>query len=63
MIDRDAKRPEVFRLAGAQYVAVASEADGWVPSECLGVRLRVSTDTPPRLAIEDRKDPSLRVEI
>jgi Uma2 family endonuclease len=61
IIDRDSKRPEVFRLAGSQYLAVAPDREGWVPSECLGVRFRA--DEGQRLLVEDVQDPSLRTQI
>src|SRR5712691_9295237 len=38
VIDRDTKRPEVFRLAGPQYVAVQADADRWLRSEVMEVR-------------------------
>lgn len=40
VVDRGTKRPEVFRLAGPQYVAVAADREGWLTAETLGVRLR-----------------------
>lgn len=63
VIDRDTKQPEVHRLAGGQYVAVAADHDGWVASEVLGVRFRRVEAIPPRLAIEDLEDSTARVEI
>jgi Uma2 family endonuclease len=62
VIDRDTKRPEIFRLAGSQYVAVAPDRDGWVASEALRVRLRQSPGSPV-LAIEDVDDTIARAEI
>ena len=61
VIDRDTKKPEVFRLVGRQYQAVAQKLEGWLPSESLGVRLRVVDG--PRLALEDVTDPAARCEI
>jgi Uma2 family endonuclease len=63
VVDRDTKRPEVYRLAGPQYVAVAEDVDGWVHSTCLGVRLRALAGATPRLAIEDSQNRSVRTEI
>jgi len=63
VVPRDEKKPEVYRLAGQQYLAVAADREGWVPSEVLGVRLRLESGTPPRLAIEDGGDPAVRAEI
>lgn len=60
VIDRDTKRPEVLRLTGRQYQAVA-QSQGWVHSETLGVRLRVVDG--PRLAIGDTSEPSINIEI
>lgn len=39
VIERDTRRPEVFRLAGKSYVAVAADPEGRVPVEALRVRL------------------------
>lgn len=63
IIDRDSKRPEVFRLAGAHYVAVSPDREGWVTIEALRVRLRGQTIEAPRLALEDLDDQSSRTEI
>ncbi len=61
VIDRDTKKPEVYRLAGPQYLAVAADREGWVASETLRVRFRLVDG--PRVAIEDLEDPSAGVEI
>jgi Uma2 family endonuclease len=61
VIDRDTKRPEIYRLAGPQYVAVQPDRDGWVSSEALHVRFTVSHTG--RLVIEDADDSSVRTEI
>ena len=63
VIDRDSKRPEVYRLAGSQYVALQPDSDGWLRSETMLVRFRVVTGPPARLAIEDVADLMVRVEI
>ncbi|HSB62096.1 MAG TPA: hypothetical protein VLI67_10275 [Vicinamibacteria bacterium] len=63
MIPRDEKKPEVYRLAGRQHLAVAGDREGWVPSEALGARFRLEPGPPPRLAVEDAADPTARVEI
>jgi Uma2 family endonuclease len=60
--DRDTKRPEVFRLAGDRFLAVSADREGWVTSEVLGVRLRQSPGTPPRLVLEDLDDTEGRGE-
>ena len=46
VVDRDTKRPEIYRLAGSQYVALQPDSDGWVVSNTMGVRFRV-VDGPP----------------
>jgi len=61
VIDRDTKKPEVFRLAGPQYVAVASDREGWLTSEALRVRFRQTPGCV--LVIEDVDDPSAKIEI
>lgn len=60
---RDSKEPEIFRLAGAQYLVVQVDQDGWLASNVLGVRFRRIGERPPRLRIEDSVDPSVTVEI
>jgi Uma2 family endonuclease len=62
VIDRDTKRPEVFRLAGPQYVALQADREGWLLAETLQVRFR-SDGTPPSLQVEDAIDPSVRERI
>ena len=59
IIDRDLKRPEIFRLAGSEYTVVVPNTDGWLPSESMGVRFRVVQGPPPRLSVEDALDPSM----
>lgn len=61
--DRETKEPELFRLAGAQHVAVQRDADGWLMSNTLAVRLRRVGDTPARLRVEDLDARSFVVEI
>ncbi len=62
VVDRDTKRPEIFRLAGPQYVALQADLDGWLLSETMRVRFRVA-DAAPRLVVEDAIEPSTRTEI
>lgn len=62
VIDRDTKRPEIFRLAGPQYVALQPDNGGWLLTEAMSVRFRVVEGAPPRLAIEDASNPSVRTE-
>ena len=61
VIDRDTKQPEIYRLAGSQYVAVQADHDRWVRSDVLHVRLRRTEAD--RLVIEDADDPTTRAEI
>ena len=58
VIDRDTKRPEIYRLAGAEYVALQPDADGWLRSEMMIVKFRVSEGQPPSLRVEDARDPA-----
>lgn len=60
---RDTKAPEVFRLAGTQYVAVQPDPEGWLTVPAMGVRFRRIDADPPRLRIEDLVDPNASVEI
>ncbi len=43
VVHRDSRKPEVYRLAGKQYVAVAPAGNGWVTAEVLRIRLRLRT--------------------
>jgi Uma2 family endonuclease len=61
VIDRDTKLPEVLRLAGRQYLAVAAEREGWVSSQVLGVRFRPVGG--PHLVVEDLADPAVAQQI
>lgn len=63
VVDRDTKKPEVFRLAGPEYLAVAPDREGWITSECLGVRMRALASQPKRLVVEDLADSGRRTEI
>jgi hypothetical protein len=63
VIDRDTKRPEIYRLAGSRYVALQQDADGWLRSETMTVRFRAVDGQPPRLRIEDALDSATHVEI
>jgi Uma2 family endonuclease len=63
VIDRDTKRPEVYRLAGSQYVLLQPDAERWLISETLDVRFRQLTGPPARLEIEDVLDAAVRAEI
>lgn len=63
VIGRDNKVPEVFRLAGTQYLAVAADRDGFVASETLGVRFRLEIAATPRLIVEADTPAEGRTEI
>jgi Uma2 family endonuclease len=63
IILRDEKAPELFRLAGDQYVAVVADAKGLLLSEALAVRFGCLPRTSARLVLEDAADPAIRVEI
>jgi Uma2 family endonuclease len=51
--DRDTKEPEIFRLAGSQYVVLQRDAEGWLRSDVLGVGFRRIDGTPPHLRVAD----------
>jgi Uma2 family endonuclease len=57
--DRDSKTPEIFRLAGAQYVAVQRDPEGWLASEAMRVRFLRVEGPVPRLRLEDVEDGSV----
>lgn len=63
VIDRDTKKPEVYRLAGPQYLAIAADREGWVTSETLRARFRLLAGEKPLVALQDLDEPSTRVEI
>jgi Uma2 family endonuclease len=63
VIDRDSKRPEVYRLADSQYAALQPDTDGWLRSETMMMRFRVVQGPPARLTIEDLADTSARAVI
>jgi Uma2 family endonuclease len=60
VVDRDTKKPEIYRLAGSQYLALQPDSEGWLRSEALKVRLAC---TEGRLVIDDLDDPSARVDV
>ncbi len=62
VVDRDTKRPEIYRLAGSQLVALQPEADGWLRAETMSVRFRVAEGRS-ALQIEDGIDAAAVVEI
>jgi Uma2 family endonuclease len=62
VIDRDTKRPEIYRLAGPGHAPVQPDAEGWVLSETMRVRFRVAGQ-PPRLHLADMLDPAAHAEI
>jgi hypothetical protein len=62
VVNRDTRKPEIYRLAGALYVALQPDAEGWLRSEMMGIRFR-AVDGPLRLSIEDPQHPPAHVEI
>ncbi len=62
ILDRDTKRPEVYRLAGSSYVAVAADRDGWVTAETMRLRFRRAPGRQ-SLVVVDLDDPESHVEI
>jgi len=63
VVDRDTKRPEIYRLAGAQYVALQPDADGWLLSETMTVKFRVKEGQQAQLRVEDARDPAAHAQI
>jgi Uma2 family endonuclease len=61
IIDRDRKVAEVFRLGDGEYHAVGPDAEGWIISEALGLRLRGAEGR--RLEIEDLAPPHIKLTI
>lgn len=63
VIPRDLKKPELHRLAGAQYVLVSPDADGMLPCQTMAVRFGHEPGPKPRLVVEDAAEPAHRVLI
>lgn len=63
IVDRDTKRPELYRLAGSQYVALQHDARGSLRSEAMLVSFKAIVGPPARLRVEDASDSSAHVEI
>jgi Uma2 family endonuclease len=61
VVHRDSKQPEIFRLAGPQYVALQPDPNGKLLSETM--RVRFSRTAAGQLAVEDADDPATRTEI
>ena len=62
VIDRDTKRPEIYRLAGSELAMLQPDAEGWVRAETMSVRFR-APEGRSALQIEDIIDPTIVVEI
>ncbi|HUE87819.1 MAG TPA: Uma2 family endonuclease [Vicinamibacterales bacterium] len=56
VIDRDTKQPEIFCLAGSQYVAQQADREGWLHAGTMQIRFRGTGTTPARLGVEDGTD-------
>ena len=63
IVERDTKRPEIYRLLGNKFVKLHADADGWLQAETMNLRFRRIAATPSRLWIEDRIDSAASVEI
>lgn len=63
VVPRDTKKPEVYRLTGPEYGAVAPDRDGFLLSEALGVRFGHEPGPPPRLIIQDAAESKSRALI
>ncbi len=58
IVDTKSRRPEVYRLAGQNYLAVAAASDGWVACEPLAVEFRAGQRKgQPALEVRCRIDP------
>jgi Uma2 family endonuclease len=63
VINRDTKQPEIYRLAGNEFVVLQANALGWLRAETMNMRFRRIDARPPRLRIEDAIDPAVSAEI
>ena len=62
VIDRDTKRPEIYRLAGSELAMLQPDADGWVRAETMSVRFR-QAEGRSVLQIEDLIDATIAAEV
>ena len=62
VIDRDTKRPEIYRLAGSELAMLQPDADGWVRAETMSVRFRQAEERSV-LQIEDLIDATIAAEV
>lgn len=53
VIDRDTKRPEIYRLTGTSHVRLQEDRDNWLRSETMNVRFRQEGDAPACLRVVD----------
>ena len=63
IIPRDLKKPELYTLAGSQYVAVTPDAHGFLLAETMGVCFGHEPGPPPRLLVVDASDPQTSASI
>jgi Uma2 family endonuclease len=62
VIDRDTKRPEIYRLAGSELSMLQPDAEGWVRAETMRVRFR-QAEKRSVLQIEDLIDATIAAEV
>ena len=62
VIDRDTKRPEIYRLAGSELSMHQPDAEGWVRAETMRVRFRQAEERSV-LQIEDLIDAAIAAEV
>ena len=62
VIDRDTKRPEIYRLAGSELAMLQPDAEGWVRAETMSVRFRQAEERSV-LQIEDLIDATIAAEV
>ena len=62
VIDRDTKRPEIYRLAGSELSMLQPDAEGWVRAETMRVRFRQAEERSV-LQIEDLIDAAIAAEV
>jgi Uma2 family endonuclease len=61
VVDRDSKQPELYRLAGKEYHAVSSDADGWLALKTFPIALRLGREA--KLEVQDRAAPERTIHI
>lgn len=61
IIERDTKRPEVFELAGDEYVLREADAEGWMRSDVANAQMRANVEGALEIRVVDRPETAARL--